>query len=201
MEFNDLNSVFLFIFFFFPGFVSIKTWSLFHKGKETTKDALVFDCIFYSIVNFAILCPILIPFLLNGWYEGRAFLTGIIIFIYCLFAPVLWPFLWNLLRKQKFLYRFIQLVYPTAWDYFMHKRKSCFMIIHLKDDSMIGGYYGQNSYSSTYPDEPSVYLEKSFKINSDGTFGEEITDSFGLVIFKEDFKFIEFFYEGEQNEE
>jgi len=70
------------------------------------------------------------------------------------------------------------------------------MLIHLKDDSMIGGYYGTNSYASTSPDERSVYLEKVYKINSDGTFGQEIQDSFGLVISKDDYKYIEFFYEG-----
>jgi hypothetical protein len=88
-------------------------------------------------------------------------------------------------------------VYPTGWDYFVHQRRSCFMIIHLKDDNMIGGYYGENSYTSTFPNEPSIYLEKAFKINPDGTFGSEIADSFGLVISKEDFKYIEFFYEKE----
>lgn len=70
------------------------------------------------------------------------------------------------------------------------------MLIHLKDDSMIGGYYGQNSYASTSPDEQSVYLEKVYKIKPDGTFGEQIQDSFGLVISKDDYKYIEFFYEG-----
>ena len=67
------------------------------------------------------------------------------------------------------------------------------MRIHLKDDAIIGGYYGQNSYASTSPDEQSVYLEKVYKINPDGTFGEEIQDSYGLVISKDDYKYIEFF--------
>jgi hypothetical protein len=72
-------------------------------------------------------------------------------------------------------------------------------LIHLNDDNMIGGYYGLNSYVSTSPDEPSIYLEKAFKINPDGSFGEEIADSFGLVISKEDFKYTEFFNDDERS--
>jgi len=60
---------------------------------------------------------------------------------------------------------------------------------------MIGGYYGQDSYASTPPDEPSMYLERVYKIKPDGTFGEEIKDSSGMVISKGDFKYVEFFYE------
>lgn len=198
MKFEELNSILLFIFFFFPGFVSLKTWSLFHRSKEVAKDALIFDCIFFSIINFGFLCPIVIPFLVYGWYKISALLTGLFIFVYCVAAPVLWPCLWNFLRKQKSLYRFIQLTYPMPWDYFVHQRKTCYMLIHLKDDNMIGGYYGENSYASTYPDEQSVYLEKVYKIKPDGTFGEEIKDSFGLIISKEDYKYIEFFYESQE---
>jgi len=72
------------------------------------------------------------------------------------------------------------------------------MLIHLKDDSMIGGYYGQNSYASSSIDEESIYLEKVYKIKPDGTFGEEIQDSFGLVISKDNYKYIEFFYEDQE---
>ena len=197
MELNNFDSIFLFILFLFPGFVSLKTWTLFHKNKETAKETLILDCVFFSIINFGLLSPIAIPFLVHGWYEVSAFITGIFILIYFVIAPASWPFIWKFLRNHKFVYKYIQLVYPTAWDYFVHKRKSCFVIIHLNDDSMIGGYYGKDSYTSTFPDEPSIYLEKSFKINTNGTFGEEIPDSFGLVISKSDFKFLEFFYEKE----
>ena len=198
MNLEDLNSILIFIFFFFPGFVSLKTWSLFHRTKESTKDTLIFDCIFFSIINFGILWLVAIPFLVYGWYKISALLTGLFIFVYCIAAPALWPCLWNFLRKQKYLYKLIQLPYPMPWDYFVQQRKSCFMLIHLKDDNMIGGYYGKNSYASTYPDEQSVYLEKVYKINPDGTFGEEIKDSFGLVISKADYKYIEFFYERQE---
>jgi len=196
MKLYESNSILLFVFFFLPGFVSLKIWSLFHRRKEVSQHALIYDCVFFSIVNFALLSPIAIPFFVYGWYKIHPLLLALFILLYSLVAPVFWPFLWSFLINKKCLYRFFQLPYATSWDYFVHQRKSCFMLIHLKDDSMIGGYYGQNSYASTSPDEQSVYLEKVYKIKPDGTFGEQIQDSFGLVISKDDYKYIEFFYEG-----
>jgi len=198
MNLNESNSILLFVLFFLPGFVSLKIWSLFHGRKEVSKHALIYDCIFFSIVNFAILSPIAVPFIFYGWYKTYPFLLALFILFYSLVVPIFWPFLWRFLISKKCLYRFFQLPYATAWDYFVHQRKSCFMLIHLKDDNMIGGYYGPNSYASTSPDEQSVYLEKVYKIKPDGTFGEEIKGSFGLVISKEDYKYIEIFYEGKE---
>jgi len=195
MNLPDLNSIVLSIFFFLPGFVSLKIWSLFHGRKTPPQHALIYDSLFFSIVNFALLSPIAVPFVAYRWYNVHPFLLVLFILLYCLAAPAFWPFLWQFLINKKSLYRFFQLPYPTAWDYFFHQRKSCFVLIHLKDDNMVGGYYGPNSYVSTSPDEGSIYLEKVYKIRPDGTFGEQIHDSYGLVIFKEDFNYIELFYE------
>jgi len=195
MKLDDLSSILLFVFFFLPGFVSLKVWSLFFRQKKADGKSLTYDCIFFSIVNFGLLSPVSLPFFISGWYKDHPVLTGFFVLFYCVVAPTLWPILWKFLINKKFMYRFIQLPYPTAWDYFVGQRKSCFMLVHLNDDSMIGGHYGENSYASTWPDPPSIYLEKVFKVKPDGTFGEEIADSFGLVLSKEDYKYIEFFYE------
>jgi hypothetical protein len=198
MKLYELNSILLLVFFFLPGFVSLKIWSLFHGRKEVSQHALIYDCVFFSIVNFALLSPIAIPFFVYGWYKIHPVFLALFILLFSLVAPVLWPFLWGFLISKKWIYRFFQLPYPTAWDYFVYQRKTCFMLIHLKDDSMVGGHYGLNSYASTSPDEQSIYLEKVYKINPDGTFGEQIQDSFGLVISKDNYKYIEFFYEAQE---
>ena len=140
MKLDELNSIFIIVFFFLPGFVSLKIWSLFHIRKEVSHQVLIYDCVFFSIVNFAILSPIAVPFWIYGWYKINSFLLGLFILLYCLVAPVIWPILWQFLINMKCLYRFFQLPYSTAWDYFIYKRKSCFMLIHLHDGNMIGGY-------------------------------------------------------------
>lgn len=198
MKLYGLNSILIFVFFFLPGFVSLKIWSLFHRRKEAGQQSLIYDGVFFSIINFTLLSPITIPFFVYDWYKIHTFLLVLFFILYFLLAPISWPFLWRFLINKKFFYRFFQLPYSTAWDYFAHQRKTCFMLFHLEDDKMIGGYYGKNSYASTSPDEESIYLEKVYKINPDGTFGDEIQDSFGLVISKDEYKYIEFFYEGQE---
>ena len=197
---DELNSILIFIFFFLPGFISIKIWSLFHIRKEVSQHILIYDCIFFSILNFVILSPIAIPLFNYGWYKINFFLFVLFILLYDFIAPFSWPFLWRYLRNQKFLYKYFQLPYSTAWDYFIDQRKSCFVLIHLYDDSMIGGYYGLNSYATPSIDEGSIYLERVYKINSDGTFGDEIQNSFGLVISKCDYKYLELFYDTKEHD-
>jgi len=68
MKLYELNSILLFVFFFLPGFVSLKIWSLFHRRKEVSQHALIYDCVFFSIVNFSLLSPIAIPFFVYSWY-------------------------------------------------------------------------------------------------------------------------------------
>jgi hypothetical protein len=194
MKYDVATTIFLFIFFFFPGFVSLKIWQLFYDSKQQEKEKLIFDCIFLSIINFGFLAPLSI-YLYKWDWPNHPVWTGLFVLLYCIIGPIIWPCLWHWLRNKKYIYKYIDLAYPSAWDYFVHQKQSCFMIIHLKDDSMIGGYFGENSYASAYSDKNSIYLEKAYKINPDGTFGEQITDSFGLVISEDNYKFIEFFHE------
>jgi len=198
----DINNwpswILLFVFFFLPGFVSLKVWSLFYRQGKIEYNVFLYDCLFFSVTNLGILSPIVVPFLMYVDVKSHPALVGLFILLYSFVAPMLWPCCWHWLINRKLVYKFLELPYPTAWDYFIHQRKCCFVLIHLKDDNMIGGYYGRNSYASTSPDEQSIYLERVFKVNADGTFAEEVPDSFGLVISKTDYKYIEFFYESQE---
>jgi len=49
---------------------------------------------------------------------------------------------------------------PTAWDAaFWMRRKPCFMVIVLKDGTVIRGIYGRNSRASSDPDRRDLFLE------------------------------------------
>jgi hypothetical protein len=58
---------------------------------------------------------------------------------------------------------------------------------------MIGGYFGENSYATSFPNEGDVYLETVYRIQDDGTFGEPIDLSRGLLIRRDEYTHIEIF--------
>jgi hypothetical protein len=87
----------------------------------------------------------------------------------------------------------LQLPYPTSWDYFFGKRDPVFVLIHLQDGKMIGGYFGLDSYVSAYPNEGDIYLQTVYKVNDDGTFSEPTDSTRGLLIRKDQYSYVEFF--------
>lgn len=66
-----------------------------------------------------------------------------------------------------------------------------FVIITLQDDSKIYGLYGENSFTSTEPDERDIYLEKIYDIDEQNNWVEN-EYSLGIHILQNQIKTIEF---------
>lgn len=67
---------------------------------------------------------------------------------------------------------------------------------------MIGGLYNEQSFASSFPYSEDLYLTKTYKIDKDGRFVEEIDRTMGLLINKDFIDYIELFStkpEGENN--
>lgn len=71
---------------------------------------------------------------------------------------------------------------PTAWDYAFSKGRTLFVRAWLKDGGLVGGFLGADSYASSYPQEPNLFLEEQWKLDENGTFLEPLDDSAGLII-------------------
>lgn len=83
--------------------------------------------------------------------------------------------------------------YPTAWDYYFRKRQPCFVIARLKDGKALAGYWGRDSYATSFPNDGELYLQAVYRLNSDGTFGEPIADTRGALIRRDSYVVLEFF--------
>ena len=57
----------------------------------------------------------------------------------------------------------MQLPFPTAWDYYFDKRNPSWVLVHLKDGTLIGGLFGDDSYATSFPTDGDIYLEKVAK--------------------------------------
>ncbi len=58
---------------------------------------------------------------------------------------------------------------------------------------MIGGFFGEGSYATAYPDEGNIYLKAVYNMNNDGTFSDPVELTKGLLITKDQYTYIEFF--------
>lgn len=71
---------------------------------------------------------------------------------------------------------------PTAWDKTFQSIGECFIRVLNKEGRWVAGYYGPSSYATSYPEPHQLFLERAFHVGDDGTIGEEIDGSQGVLI-------------------
>lgn len=64
---------------------------------------------------------------------------------------------------------------PTAWDRKLPHLGGRFVRVELPNGNIVGGWYGGESYVSTYPQPRDIYLEHQYAVKEKGVL-EEMTD-------------------------
>jgi len=180
------DTILLIIRFVAPGFISMKMWGLIHPSKKILIAESLIEAIIFSSFNYFI--TIWLYFLLEKTqFVWVYYLSVLIIF------PLLWPILLKSILRIKLLKAKTISLIPKSWDYFFSKRESCFMLIHLNNRRIIGGLYGPDSFTSSYPEKEDVYLQEIWKIDEAGRFIEKISGSKGLLVNNDVIEYIELF--------
>lgn len=68
---------------------------------------------------------------------------------------------------------------PTAWDK-AAPNLGGWVRIRMSEGQWIGGWVGEGSYVSTYPEPRDIYVSDQHNVAADGTFGEAIPDNAGF---------------------
>jgi hypothetical protein len=71
---------------------------------------------------------------------------------------------------------------PSAWDVAFARASKGFVRVRMKDGTWFAGYFGQNSYASSFPDPRSLFVEFEYSIDQNGAIGDPIEGSVGSVI-------------------
>ncbi len=71
---------------------------------------------------------------------------------------------------------------PTAWDYAVTNNQAGWVSVRRSDGSWVGGWYSGESFVSTYPEKPSIYIHRQHAMTDKGEFGGELPDSGVLVM-------------------
>lgn len=107
--------------------------------------------------------------------------------------PALLAWTWLKLRNLEFFKK--NAPHPTlrAWDYVFAQGKPYYVLVTLSDGTKLAGEYGEGSFTSSYPEDPQIYLIKTWVVNDDGGFEREREQSEGILILAKDIQSIEFF--------
>lgn len=78
-------------------------------------------------------------------------------------------------------------------DFFFDQREPGFVLVHLTDGKLLGGYWGSNSYAGSFPNDGDIYLEAVYTIDEAGEFGDPIPNTRGVLLRKEQYFYVELF--------
>jgi len=193
LEFLNENTIKLIMLFVAPGFISMKVWGLIHpseKVKITNSliEAIIFGGAYYIFVS---------------WFTSMVCLSDIflvpLLFVLSIICPIFLKLIlgFNIIKDKTIS------TIPKSWDYFFSNQKvRFFVLIHLKNERIIGGLYGGDSFASSYPEKEDLYLEEVWRLNEEGIFMEKTPDTKGLLINYDEIEYIELFNEqkGESDE-
>jgi Family of unknown function (DUF6338) len=81
---------------------------------------------------------------------------------------------------------------PTAWDFAVSRVGPGYIRVLTNDGSWVGGYAGENSFYTNFPQPREVFVEMAWRLSAEGEFIEKIEGSTGLWIKCDDAPVVEF---------
>ncbi|MCK5115745.1 MAG: hypothetical protein KAR44_04040 [Candidatus Aegiribacteria sp.] len=186
MNIWDINKLVLFIAFFVPGFISIKTYDLLVPSAIRSSGQTIIEAITYSAINYALFSWIL---LIKNLHP---ILIAIIAIIILLISPILLACGYWRFRNSGIVKKHSRHPIPKPWDYVFGKQKSYWVIIEYTDGDCIGGIYDTDSFTSSYPLTEQIYLQEEWEIEG-RSFIKPIDRSSGILISDKDIRAIRFY--------
>lgn len=188
----------LFLFAVLPGLIAIQVYNLCSPPQKKELTSQILEAVSYSIINMVIWWS-WIAQLYKSKIEDIPFYAPLVI---CLLSPIVLAYSWYWLRTG-WLHRLLRLDHPTpkGWDYFIRRHHHFWVLFHLKNGKRFGGYFGDNSYSSTFPHDPELYVEQVWRVDERGEFIEMVDRTIGSVVRQSDCELIEFFSPSGESED
>jgi hypothetical protein len=193
--------IFLFIAVSLPGLVSMHVYRLVFAHHDLDWKTAFQESVFWGLLNLAIFAVFAIPVygVLTCFSGMPTYLMWIVLtlaipfFIFVL--PALLPLLWNRILMWDIVRSVVNFPCPTAWDWFFGvlRKEKCFVLVHLKNGEKIAGYYGSDSYATSFPRNGDIYLEKTVKVDNEGNFLDFVDNTLGLIVTRDEYSYVELF--------
>jgi len=193
MDIWEIDKAFLFIVLILPGFISVKVYDLIVAGDKRDFSKSIIESIAYSVLNFAALSWLIILISSATFSTDHKFFYWVSIVLIFIVFPAIWPFLFVWISNFRIFKKHLLNPISQPWDKVFSKKKSYWIIIHLKNEKTIRGKYSLKSSASAYPKERQIYLEEVWMPGKNGGFGKKVNRSQGVIIFESEISHIEFY--------
>lgn len=193
MDSFTIDNILVFILFFLPGFLSVKFFQLVEPTGKIDIANSVFEIIGYSCLNHFIFSWVIYLNIKYDWlYKHNTFFFLSLILV-VIVGPILLSYCYYKISISKFFNKYATTGVSTPWDDFFKLKKSCYVVITLKDEGKIGGYYGTQSSSSVYPKPNQIYIQDVWLVDEKNKFLKKKPKTFGIIINMDEAKYIEFY--------
>ena len=187
---GSVQALIVVIAFFMPGFIAGKVFELCFPRHEVPERVRLLEYLTLSFVNYACLSWLVVLVVRGALWETEpvwfAFCTAVVL----LLSPTVLGFAIALGTERRWFQRMarrcgIQAPHHigTAWEWFFRKHPNSrwWVLIRLRSDIMVYGFFGWNSYMGNIPGQRDLYLEKECKLDKHGKL-EVIEDSGGIYL-------------------
>ena len=186
---------------FLPGFLSLKVDRLIHPGSPMPVGEMLLEAFAYSLVNCGILSWAVFQASIRLSAAAPDYLNAAIyVALICVIGPICWPILFRLIQRWAAERGWILGQNRYAFDYAFRGPRTRWVIIHLADGRLVGGYFGLKSYATVEPQSGHIYLEELWSLDGQGRFVSAIAGSRGAIFRPNDYSWIEMFHDGAQPE-
>jgi len=176
----------------------IKVWDqIVPSGARRDSSKAIFEAVAYSAINLGFFMPLIVA--MRSGKMGPV-LYFVALFVILLGAPALWPFLLRKLLSSRWMTKYGLHPDEQPWDFVFGQHEPFWIIVHLRDLRRIGGRFADNSFASSNPAEPQIYLEQVWKLDENGHFSEPVERSRGIVVLSKEILAVEFFSYNEEGE-
>lgn len=141
-----------------------------------------------------------LPRVLQAWYDSAPWGTLAFCVLIAIVLPVVYGALWGFFRQRGYdrkvfalfgLKTFERSHAPTAWDAMFSERSESWIIITLKDNTRVDGWFGVESHASSDDDQRDLFVSHVLTQREDGR-KELVKNTGGVYISADEIKTIEF---------
>jgi amino acid transporter len=185
--------------FLIPGLIT--TWvmeRLVGRATPTGTERLL-RAVAWSVLVYVVSSPWLLPLLRRIVRREEVSAVGLVASVSA--AVFITPTIVGLavvwLRRREFLRFLLRRLTPvpsapTAWDFLFVQPRTDFIRLRLKDGTLVGGWFGEGSFASSYPQPQDLYVEEAWRLDSEGSFVEPVANTHGILIRQDTVSVVEF---------
>jgi hypothetical protein len=192
MDITTTDKLLLVLLFVIPGFVAMKTYAILASGPRLDASKAMVDALAFSCCNYAVFALPIYGMHYAEWAKRHPVAYAVAWGCVLLVGPVLCAVAVFALRRAKWLSRWLPHPVDRAWDYVFGKREMSYLIITLTSGKRIGGTYGSNSFASSYPADPEIYMEAAWDVDDAEGFTRRHVQTRGMLIAGSAIESIEF---------